>query len=600
MTRALFLVLALWACGLTSRAQAQVYAYPVPWPKSGGGTIVAVPVRDATVSIHHRMSAPQGSGWDTPFTAAPERRIDLARAGEPVVLRVPEGAPPIDQDDYFVLISSEPLALSASDDERYNPGSPDRLYFFPATTGSYRGREFYGYSAAGWFANRLRIVNLGSASNHAEVSAWDGAAWVPVAALDVAADGVGVLDPPDEYADTAYRVTTSDDALVLEGYMADNATLPAVDLASGGAVGTDLWGYGHSYSLRAVSDLDYTVDARPEEGGAWVRVASGTLRADELVTGELPSMPSRYLGTPDEVNPGDHVRIRTTRGRAWAIVGTVTADWNGYFFPAQAEAGCVFGARFLTTGRARVVVVLPNTGTRVSIFDEVSGAALDTYTSRGPWELHHFFDDARLRVEVTGGPAATLMIGDALGGGPCSRPGPTGSTNCGILEGGFSVPALGGFQCSGGATALGDCGFDATRCTDAPPPVDGGVAFDAGAMESDAGAALDAGATLDGGVAFDAGGLDGGGLDGGGLDGGGLDDGSATDSGAIDEDGDLDGGTAADASGAGVGAGSAGCGCRAGSPRHGRLGLGVLGLLGLFLRARRGLKRTPRPTTSRR
>ena len=25
-----------------------MYAYPVPWPKSGGGTIVAVPVRDAT------------------------------------------------------------------------------------------------------------------------------------------------------------------------------------------------------------------------------------------------------------------------------------------------------------------------------------------------------------------------------------------------------------------------------------------------------------------------------------------------------------------------------------------------------------------------
>jgi hypothetical protein len=461
---------------VASLAHAQQYAYPVPWPKAAGGTIVAVPVGDARVSVYHRVSSPQGTGWDTPFTGAPETVIDPAPAGEPIILRAPAGTAPADQDDFFVLLSTSQLVISAGDDERYNPGSPDRLFFFPATSGTFRGRELYGHCNAGWFANRVRVFNPGSSTLTATFSAWTGTAWTSVGTLDVAADSVGVFDPPATYPNAAYRVTTTSDALVIEGYMADNASLPAVDVATGVSVGDDLWGYGQAYDIRAVSALDYTIDAQPEAGGAWTRVASGTLAANERVTGLLPGAPTTFSRTPSEVTTGSYVRIRTTGGRAWAIVGTRETAWNGYYFPAQSEASCVFGSQFLTTGLARTLVVLPNASTTVRIFDETTGAMLDSYTSSGAWELHHFHSGVSQRVELEGGPGAVMMIG--LGTGTmCTVSGP-GTGNCGILEGGYSVPPL-GFQCAGSATTLGACTFAPTACSGPPPTMtDGGVMGD--------------------------------------------------------------------------------------------------------------------------
>lgn len=493
---------ALLLTAVPSHVAAQSYAYPIPWPQAGGGTIVVVPVADSTVTVYHSVAEPQGAGWDLPFVTTPESTL-TAPAGIPIVLRAPATAtPPANQDDFFVFLSTEKLIVSVADDERYNPGSPDRVFFMPAESGSFRGRTFYGHCSAGWFANRIRIYNLSDVASSAEIFGWSGSAWVSVGTTPVAADDMAVFDPPDTYPDTAYKVVTTQDALVVEGYLADNATAPAVDQDSGLTVGTNLWGYGHSYDLRAIEDLSYVVDSRAESGGTWTRVTEGTLTAGEHVAGLVPGAPSTYSQLVNEVTVGFQVRITLTGGVGWSIIGTPSTAWNGYFVPAQAHDACVFGSTFETFGAARTIVVLPNSGTTARIYDHESGTLLDTFTSGGPWEFHHFYDVRAQRIELSNGPGAVVPIGVAVDA-PCSVPG-VSAPNCGILEGGYSVPAVGGFQCGEFATTLGSCEFTAANCSGELPVIDGGIAdsgvSDGGALDAAAtDAALDAG-TRDAGI----------------------------------------------------------------------------------------------------
>lgn len=483
-------------------AHAQSYAYPIPWPQAGGGTIVVVPVSDADLSIYHRTAMPQGSGWGDAFDTTPESMMSLS-AGVPVVIRAPDGvSPPANQDDFFVFLSTSKLIVSVADDERYNPGSPDRIFFMPATSGTFRGRTFYGHCSAGWSANRIRVYNLSGTESTAEFSAWDGSAWVSAGTVSVPASDMVVFDPPATYPDTAYRVVTTEDALVVEGYLADNATAPAVNPTTGLTVGDELWGYGHAYDVRAIDAVDYTIEYRAETSGSWTSVATGSLAAGEHIAGVVPGAPSAYTELVDEVEPGFQIRMQFTGGSAWAITGTPSTAWNGYFVPTQSHDACVFGNLFYTFGAARTLVVLPNPGTTVKIFDQNTDTMLDEHTSTVPWEFHHFWDARAQRVEVTDGPGAVMPIG-VPPPAPCSAEG-VDSTNCGILEGGYSVPAVGGFECGEFATSLVSCAFTSAHCSElVPPPEDGGMPDagigDAGVRDASHDAAFDA-ASSDAGV----------------------------------------------------------------------------------------------------
>ena len=104
--------LILGACALIlvcpSLVSAQMTAYPIAWPKAGGGTLVAVPVADASVQVYHMVGAPHGSAYDTPFPQIPALDFDPAPAGVPIILRAP--IPPIagnaDEDNFFILVSN--------------------------------------------------------------------------------------------------------------------------------------------------------------------------------------------------------------------------------------------------------------------------------------------------------------------------------------------------------------------------------------------------------------------------------------------------------------------------------------------------------------
>src|SRR5687767_5249102 len=122
----------------TRAASGDVRAYPVPWPRAFGGTVVAVPTADATVHVYHRVGTPSYGGFDQPFPlTTPAMTIAPALADTPIILMAPALPAQVDanQDDFYILLSDQPLIVSMADDERYQPGSPDRIFFMPATSG---------------------------------------------------------------------------------------------------------------------------------------------------------------------------------------------------------------------------------------------------------------------------------------------------------------------------------------------------------------------------------------------------------------------------------------------------------------------------------
>jgi uncharacterized protein (TIGR03382 family) len=542
-------------------ASAQTFLYPVAWPKAGGGMLVAVPLADGIVHVHRRTAIPHQTGYNSPFPLGTPTAYNGV-AGQPIILFAPELSTPAatnDQDDFFLLVSNQRLVLSIADDERHQPGSPDRIYFMPADTGTFRGRTFYSGASGGDPSERLRIFNLTGTPGTATVHAWSASsgAWIFQGTAAVPPGSDAEFDP--SAPQTAYRVTTDVDALVVVGYLGDNATATAPDFHTGQIVGTELIGFGTSYHLRAVDPVSYTVETRPAGSTTWAVQASGTLGADQAASGT--------------VGFGDlWVRIKLAGGVGWALVGTPSllsrTEWNGYYLPAQRQHACIVGQRFFTNSSARTISMIPQALTTVRIYDEASGALLNTYTSQGPWEFHNFFHPQPVRVEFTNGAGAVLLVG-TLNFGNCEEAVYPG--NCGILEGGYSLPALSSFRCPGGIEQFQTCTFDPTAgCYQTEP--DGGTAPDAG---WDAGAEVDAGAPVDSGTPL-------------------TDAGTATDAGT-DDAGVIEGPTdagAADAGAADSGEGTtrmeaqAGCGC-AGVPAALPL------LLGLWVMAAR--RRRARP-----
>jgi hypothetical protein len=476
----------------TSTASAAIHIYPVAWPKAGGGMIVAVPLQTARVDIYRFVGVPRLAAFDKPFPLSAPTVLSSAPAGEPIVLFAPDlsKAPNADEDNLFLLVSSQPLVLSVAADERFQPGSPDRIYFMPAETGTFRGNTFYGEVNGGNSEERIRVINLGDAVSTATISYWSGGSWVQEGQLTVPPGVDADWDPQQPQA--PYRVVSSQPAFVLVGYRYDNATAPAPDVQTGLPLGNELYGFGDAYHLRAVNAASYVVETRDRGSAAWSQVTSGTVGADGFAEGL--------------VNGYDkYVRIRVTGGPAWAIVGTASllskTEWNGYFLPAQEEAACFVGTKFFTNSSARTISMLPSAGTTVRIFDEATGTQLNSYTSSGRWEFHHYFHDKKVRVEFSNGPGSVLLVG-TLNTGGCSET--TTPGGCGILEGGYSVFGLSSFRCSGDVENFSACQLAASAgCLNPPASNDAGWEEDAG---SPGGA--DSGAAVDGGK--DSGDLDGG------------------------------------------------------------------------------------------
>jgi len=456
---------------LRSRAGAQeAFAYPVVWPKAGGGTLVAVPALSGAVRVYHLTGRPHGTAYDTPMPAEPESMVDV-RGGEPLILRAPDGDPMADEDHFFVLVSNQRLVISIADDERFQFGSPDRIFFMPSVSGSFRGRQFYSQVNGGDALERIKVYNLGGTPSTVELAAWNGTAWETEGTSSVAADALLALDPTR--ANSPYRVTTSEDAFVVVGYFVDNATAPAVDRATGLTVGSELWGLGSAWHLRAIEPLSYSVDWRGEASSSWMNIASGDLAIDQ--------------GIGESVVHGTGIiRITLTGGVGWAITGTpsllVNTEWNGYFLPSQSPSACLVGRTFFTNSAARTITMLPRAGTTVRISDETTGSLLDTYTSAGHWEFHNFFSPMRAKVEIQGQSAGAVVLVGTLNWGDCDES--LHPATCGILEGGYSMPAIAGFNCGGEFSegTLADCSFEEdVNCVQmvgpaAPPePVDAGA-----------------------------------------------------------------------------------------------------------------------------
>jgi len=440
------LVLSCLIC--PSRAGADGTIYPVAWPKALGGTLVAVPIEDAEVQVYHLAAIPHLTGFDAPFpVSAPEITIDPAPADEPIFLYAP--VPPTDsaadEDHFYILVSDRQLVVSMADDERNQFGSPDRIFFMPATSGTFRGTTFYGESNGGDPEERIRVVNLGDAASDVEFFHWNGASWVSAGTATVAADDVGVLDPFEPQ--TAHKVTSTEEALVIVGYLGDNATSQAVDIPTGMVVGTELFGYGTAWFLRAIDDIEYVVEARGEGEPTWNEEAAGSLSADEGIGAVLTTTTGPSF-----------VRIALTGGVGWAVVGTDSlldlTEWNGFFLPDQSDSGCLIGTEFFTSSSARTISMMPTAGMTVNVYDEATDTLQDSYTSSGQWEFHNFFLDERARVEFTGGAGGVLLVG-TLNWGDCEEAVYPG--NCGIFEGGYSLPAISGFKCSGDTIDLESC-----------------------------------------------------------------------------------------------------------------------------------------------
>lgn len=471
-------------------ALAQSYLYPVPWPKAGGGMLVAVPLADAKVTVFRMVGAPHLWAFNRPFNAAgPELSLPQAPRDVPIVLWAPDlpTAANADRDDIFLIASDQRMVVSMADDERLQSGSPDRIFFMPADNGTFLGRTFYSGANGGDPSERLRVVNLGAQLATATVYAWSTGAWSQVGAFTVPPGTDATFDPPN--AQSPYKVTTTEDAMVVVGYLIDNATAPAADAKTGLPVGDELLGYGTAWHLRAVTPLSYVVESRASGSTSWTQVTSGTLAADEGRGGQLGTWGTDLW-----------LRIRLTGGRGWAITGTPSllsaTEWNGYYLPTQEPDYCTVGQKFFTNSSARTITMLPRPGTTVTSYDADSGVVVDAYTSAGPWEFHNAFHSAPARVEITNGIGSVLLVG-SLNWGGCSESSNPG--NCGILEGGYSLPGLSAFRC-GSDFASSACQLSAAAsCRPVAP--DGGSAVDAGAPDAglpDAGAP-DAGAP-DGGA----------------------------------------------------------------------------------------------------
>src|SRR5439155_10635652 len=144
---------------------------------------------------------------------------------------------------------------------------------------------FYGESNGGDLSERIRVVNLSAVAETAEMAAWTGSSWIVLDSLTVPPDSDVDWDPPVDGGPGltpggAYRVTTSEDSFVIDGYAIDNATMPAADLATGLPVGTQLFGYGSAWHLRAVDAVGYTVERRAAGSSGWSILTSGSLPAN--------------------------------------------------------------------------------------------------------------------------------------------------------------------------------------------------------------------------------------------------------------------------------------------------------------------------------
>lgn len=413
------------------------FVYPVVWPKAGGGIITAVPLADADVTVYRMIGAPHASAFDRPVPMSSPELQRRVTAGEPLVLWAPlAGMPGPADEDHFVLFSSTaPMVVTVADDERHQIGSPDRIFFVPSTTGTLRGRVFYGPANGGESQEMIRVTNLGSATAQVTADAWVGNAWQTQGSFTVPAGTEAQWHPTRPQS--AYRISSSEDAVVAVGYLVDNAVTPAVDLDTGLTVGSRLYGYAAAWQLRAVDAVSYVVESRPSGSTTWTQVTSGTLAAGGA-TGATLSAQDLW------------VRITLTGGKGWALTGTSSmsmgTEWNGFYLPPLADGACTLASRFSTHGAGRSIAVLPNTGTTVTFTDDTSGAMLGQYTSKGPWEFHNVFFPNRVRATFSQGPGALMFVG-TLNWGGCDESASPG--NCGILEGGYVVPSFSGFRCTG-------------------------------------------------------------------------------------------------------------------------------------------------------
>ncbi|MFT3839147.1 MAG: hypothetical protein QM723_19350 [Myxococcaceae bacterium] len=431
-------------------AQSTKYLYPVAWPKAGGGMLVAVPLADANVSVFRMVGTPHTASFNTPFPlgGTPELTLTPAPHDQPIVLWAPvlTTMANADEDDVILLVSDQRLVVSMADDERWQPGTPDRIFFMPADNGTFKGRTFYSGANGGDPSELLRVTNFGTVASTATVYSWESGAWVQVGTFSVPPGTDATFDPPDPQ--NPYKVVTTEDSMVVVGYMYDNATAPAADIATGLPVGSQLYGYGVAWHLRAVQALSYVVETRAPGSTSWTQVATGSLAADEGFGDVLPG------GGTDS-----YIRITLTGGVGWAIMGTPSllgqTEWDGYYLPTQSPNYCTVGTTFITNSSSRTVTLLPKPGTTVTSYDAATGVMVDTYTSVGAFEFHNAFHNAPTRVEITNGVGSVLLVG-TLDWGGCDEAVDPG--NCGILEGGYSLPALAAFSCNGEIGNTGNCG----------------------------------------------------------------------------------------------------------------------------------------------
>src|SRR5688500_11643679 len=95
---------------LAGAARAEVYRYPIAWPKAGGRRRFAVPTGRGSGQRYRRFASPHNTGYDTPLSETPWQTYS-AVPDEPIVLHAPAEDPTADEDHFLVLVSSVPLIL---------------------------------------------------------------------------------------------------------------------------------------------------------------------------------------------------------------------------------------------------------------------------------------------------------------------------------------------------------------------------------------------------------------------------------------------------------------------------------------------------------